>query len=130
MTNYYKFRLYPEKKTSNTPKFHGKTPPHLRDPHLLDLTFSGFVVCAVCAAPDSAACCCFSCCLCSCCGLLLLLLLVLLLVLVSAVWAAECRTLLLLRLQCLAFQNVKNNVFCTIGWNPSPQPIETKFAGI
>ena len=43
MTNYYKFCLYPEKKASNTPKFHGKTPPHLRDPHLLAFTFSGLL---------------------------------------------------------------------------------------
>ena len=39
--NCYNFCWHPEKKAS--PKFHGKTPTHLRDPHLLALTFSGLL---------------------------------------------------------------------------------------
>ena len=130
MTNYCKCCLYPKKKPRTQPKFHWTTPslhpPHLRDPHLLAHFF--WVVCAVCTAPDSAACCCFSCCLCSCCGLLLPLFL-LLLVFVAAFGQPTIEPPPLPPLQCLTFQNV-NNVFLQLIGSFSPQPIETKFAGI
>ena len=74
ITNYCNFYLYPEKKEQ--PKFHKKTLPHLQDPHLLALTFSGLLfvlfmlllilllVAAFCVHVAACCCCCSCCCLC------------------------------------------------------------------
>ena len=92
------FHCIPKKKVSNTPKFHGKTPPHLRDPQLLALTFSGLLflllvlllrLAAAAAFAAACACCCF--------------------------WAADRRTPLSSRTFAVTFHNVNHNFLQLIG---------------